>query len=438
MNEWKQEFEGKKILIYGYGMEGKGTYRLIRELCPDLEITIADGGRGKDIAEKETVHTNVISDKALDLNAYDLIMKSPGIVLKKEDRENPEILKKISGEAQLFLKHYGDRTIGITGTKGKSTTTSLTAALLKEKYTCELVGNIGRSCFDVIEVMESDPDALAAFEISCHQLEYCPYSPHIGVYLNLYEEHLDHYESFEKYGEAKSHVLSYQKKGDIAIVDERLRQYQNMSGADQYLIGKDIYAEGKTLYIPNHSLSIEECSLIGSHNYQNLAAAYMIARYYGVSDEQVKHAVKEFNPLRHRLQDCGVIDGIRYVNDSISTIGQAAIAAVNALEDVQTILIGGMDRGISYTELEDFLYEQKDLNVIFMYASGKRVYEELQEKDMMREGYYTVENLEEAVRLSKEITEQGKTVLLSPAASSYDHFKNFEQRGDVFMELIRQ
>ena len=159
LQSWKEEFEGKKILIYGYGIEGKSTYRLIRRLCPDQIITIDDGGKGKEAAEKETVNTICISDRDLDLACYDLVMKAPGVVLKPGG-----VLSNITGQAQLFLKHYRNQTIGITGTKGKSTTTSLVAAILKEKYPTVLVGNIGIACFDAIDEMEDG--ALAAFEIS--------------------------------------------------------------------------------------------------------------------------------------------------------------------------------------------------------------------------------------------------------------------------------
>ena len=149
LQSWKEEFEGKNILIYGYGIEGRSTYRLIRRLCPDQIITIADGGKGKETAEKETLHTICISDQDLDLSSYDLVMKAPGVVLKPGTD-----LSSISGQAQLFLKHYRQRTIGITGTKGKSTTTSLVAAMLKEKYPTVLVGNIGIACFDAIDEMD--------------------------------------------------------------------------------------------------------------------------------------------------------------------------------------------------------------------------------------------------------------------------------------------
>ena len=429
MESWKKEFENKKICIWGYGMEGRSTYALIRRLFPAMEITIADGGKGLELAQNETVHTICCSDAGLDFSKFDLIMKAPGIVVPAGMD-----LSHVTGEAQLFLKHYASHTIGITGTKGKSTTTSLVYALLQEKYPTVLVGNIGKACFDEIDAMEKG--ALAAFEISCHQLEFCPYSPHVGVYLNLYEEHLDHYGTLEKYGNAKFHVVQNQTKDDIAILWEQLPQYISQLSQKTVLIGRDIFAQEKVLHIPGQVLSIEECALIGDHNYQNLAVAYYIANLYGVSDEQDIDACKKFVPLHHRLEDLGVLDGIRYVNDSISTIGQATIQALRSISDVDTVLVGGMDRGISYTELEAYLKNRTDVKVIFMYATGHRIYQEMKEKGDVREGMHVVENLKDAVALAKKETREGHTCLLSPAASSYDHFKNFEERGAIFEQLI--
>lgn len=424
---WKSEFEGKKILIYGYGIEGKATYRFIRKVCPELPLTVADGGKGLEVAKKETVLTNCITDENLDLSSYDLVMKAPGIVLKEGTD-----LSNISGEAQLFLKHYRKQTIGITGTKGKSTTTSLVYALLKEKYRTVLVGNIGIACFDAIDEMENG--ALAAFEISCHQLEYCPYSPHVGVYLNLYEEHLDHYGSFEKYGDAKFHDVAYQDENDYAIMNKDLVQYIARVHSHLSLIGKDIYAEEKVIHIPGKKMEITDCALIGEHNYQNLAVAWAVADYYGISEEQVKHAAEQFHPLAHRLEDLGEINGIRYVNDSISTIGQACIQALKSVSNVDVVLVGGKDRGIEYDELEEYLSDSH-VNVIFMYASGKRVYEEMRKKGLVREGLYETDDLYEAMKLAMKLCRPHHTVLLSPAASSYDHFRNFEERGDIFKAL---
>lgn len=427
LESWKEEFEGKKILIWGYGLEGKSSYRLIRALCPGLKLDITDGGKGYEAAREQTENTGVLREEETDFSSYDMILKSPGIV-------PPADLNKehMTSQTELFLKHFRERTIGITGTKGKSTTTAVTEAVLAMKYRTHLVGNIGIPCFDAVLDMEEND--LAVFEISCHQLEYIRYSPHVAVYLNLYEEHLDHYGSFEAYGEAKNHIYRYQKPGDICILNEALSvQRQECPGA--VLIGKDIYAEGITLFNPGRNLTVRHCRLIGAHNYSNLAVAYYIAGLYGISDAEFLEAAGNFQPLHHRIEDLGVFEQVRFVDDSISTIGQACIKAAESLPETDTVLIGGMDRGIDYTELEEYLHEHPQLFAVFMYATGKRIHREMENRGLAHANMQVCEDLAEAVECARKHTRPGHICLLSPAASSYDHFKNFEERGDIFRKL---
>lgn len=430
LQAWKNEFANKNVMIWGYGCEGQATYRLIRRLLPEQELTIVESKPGPSLekAKADTVHTICTCEADVNLNSFDLILKSPGIVI-------PDSIdvSKITGEAELFIKHYRDHIVGITGTKGKSTTTSLVAALLKEKYQVCLVGNIGIPCFEAIDEMEDG--AYAALELSCHQLEICRYSPKYAVFLNLYEEHLDHYGTMEKYGLAKSHIFTNQIQGDTIIMHEEMKDFIKLSLNTPYLIGKDITAHGTMLYIPRHELDASGARLIGEHNYRNLAVAYFIANKLGVSDKSVMKAIASFRPLAHRLEDLGEYKEIRFINDSISTIGQSCIQALESIENVDTVLVGGMDRGIEYDEVEDYFHARKDVQVIFMYATGKRIYSEMEQKGLLRPGLHQVEDLEEAVRLAKKLTRPHHACVLSPAASSYDHFKNFEHRGDVFRKL---
>ena len=404
LESWKAEFEGKKVLIWGYGMEGKSSYAFIRSLLPDQKLMIADSGNEDRLENirKETSDTEVLSDAAVDFSEYDLILKSPGIVI-------PEGFPKehLSGEAQLFLKHYRNQVIGVTGTKGKSTTTSLVHAVLSEKYRTHLIGNIGKACFDVIPDMQEGD--LAAFELSCHQLEFYPYSPHAAVYLNLFEEHLDHYGTLERYGAAKANIFRHQQKGDLTILNQNLPYCREV--ADAILIGKDIRAEGNHLIVPGHEIDVNDCRLIGSHNYLNLAVAYEIGLRYGISDSQFLHAAANFQPLHHRLEDLGEFHGIRYVNDSISTIGQSCIQALKTLPETDTVLVGGMDRGIEYQELEDYLASRNDLHIIFMYATGKRIYEELKEQGRLTDNMVLTDDLSSAMAIARTIP--GKASIIS-------------------------
>ncbi len=423
-DSWIKEFEHKNILIWGYGMEGKSTYNFIRSLLPEQTLTIVD----KKIENvKDTTNTILLSEEDAHFNDYDLIMKAPGIVVPSTIDKS-----KITGQAPLFLKHYRNQTIGVTGTKGKSTTTSIIAKVLSTKYKTFLVGNIGKACFDVID--ELTEDALVAFEISCHQLEYSTYSPHVAIYINLFDEHLDHYGTFENYGRAKDQIFLHQKEDDILIIHEDI---QNRAGnRDKICIGKDIYAIGHVLHNGNKQLEVKECSLKGEHNYQNLAVAYKVAELYGIRDEEFLEAVKEFKPLKHRLEVIGTVDGVVYVNDSISTIGETCIQALDTYPNTSVVLIGGMDRGIHYDKLEEALFTRKDVQVIFMYATGKRIHKEMKEKGLDRSDLYDVEDLDEAVALAKKIARPNSVCMLSPASTSYDHFKNFEARGEYFRKLV--
>ena len=423
---WIREFKDKNILIWGYGMEGKSSYRFIRSLLPDQVITIAD--KKKD-AITDTVNTILLDESETNFNEYDLILKAPGIVVSEDIDKT-----KITGQAPLFLKHYKKQTIGITGTKGKSTTSSLIASVLKTKYTTFLVGNIGKACFDIIEDLTED--ALIVFEISCHQLEFSTYSPHVAVYINLFDEHLDHYGTLEKYGKAKDQIFKHQNEDDILIIGEAIKDRAERE--NKLIIGEDIYAVNHTVHAANKEIEIKDCALHGEHNYQNLAVAYEIANLYQVSDENFLEAVKEFVPLKHRLENIGTFNSVTYINDSISTIGETAIKALETYPETSVILIGGNDRGIVYDKLEETLYAKKDLQVIFMYATGKRIHQEMKEKGLVREGLYEVENLDEATALAKKIAKKDSVCLLSPAASSYDHFKNFEVRGDYFRKLVEE
>ena len=425
---WKNEFEGHRILIWGYGREGKASVEFIHRICPDLKPVICDESE-KALASARNNHpyAEVKPQQEVDFSAFDLILKAPGIVVGGDvDRTH------LTGETQLFLKHYADHTIGVTGTKGKSTTTSLVYAMMKEEKPVHLVGNIGTPCFEAIDGMEKGD--YAAFEISCHQLEFCPYSPHVAVFLNLYPEHLDHYGTFEAYGRAKANIYRHQKAGDILIADPSIPGIEE-ERPDLIRIGSDVRAEGKTLIIPGKTLDASGCALLGEHNYQNAAAAFVAVQTLGISDQSVLHALNTFHPLAHRLEDLGEKDGIRYINDSISTIGQATIKALETLPEVNTVLIGGMDRGIPYGELEDCLMAHPSLHVILMYASGKRIYQELQQKNANMDRVILVDDLAEAVAAARKMTAKGMICLLSPAAASYDHFKNFEERGDAFRKL---
>ena len=452
--------KGKKVLILGFGREGKSTFRLLKKLGICKKIDIADIASPKESVDGDALWISG-PDYQKCLDNYDVVFKSPGIVL---ERPIGEYRCQILSQTEVFVSCFRDQIIGITGTKGKSTVTTLVYHLLKESgMDALLVGNIGIPAFDHIE--EITPDTRIVFELSCHQLEYMTVSPHIGVLLNLHEEHLDHYGTMEKYVAAKYHIFSSQRPEDIFIcstqclppegscpsrlikasfLEENMEEDTSCCSTEKGLDAKDIQVEcgngqpairfgGSLFRIPS-----SEIRLMGSHNYFDIGIAYGICRLLGMTDEAFAEGLKTYVPLPHRLQYLGEREGIRYYDDSISTICDTTIQALHTLKDVDTVLIGGMDRGIDYGELIEFLSESPVPHIILMEATGKRIYQEIHRCYPNFKGRARLilsEHLEDAVRRAKQLTRPGRSCLLSPAAASYGIFKNFEERGDAFARL---
>ncbi len=431
----------KSVCILGFGREGKSTYNILKKYCTPSEIAICDLYNVDREANNLPDDVKLICGESYQecLDDYDMVFKSPGIVLNKQPKE---LKCLITSETQVFFEVYREQIIGITGTKGKSTVTSLIYHILKESgKDCRLAGNIGIPVFDIAEGMTED--TLVVCELSCHQLEYMTVSPACAVFLNLFEEHLDHYGTMENYRKAKKNIYIHQQDGDCLLIESTIAP--RLSNAYVYSISAedskaDIYVSngiidnnnsGDTYIIPT-----EKIKLLGIHNHYNIAVAHFITAPF-VNFKEFETALSSFNPLAHRLEFVENVKGIRWYDDSISTACATAIEAVKSVPDAKTILIGGMDRGIDYTTLVDY-FKDCDINVICMEASGKRVYDMIQEADYADlSRIHLVEHLEDAVRLAAEITPEGMSCVLSPAAASYGIFKNFEERGDAFKELVK-
>lgn len=390
-----EKLNGKRVLIWGYGREGKATKRFIDNHCEDCCVEILEGGVDE-----------------IDFERFDFVIKSPGIRCDLEE-------EKLIGQTDLFMEEFREQIVGITGTKGKSTTSSMLYTVLEQcGQRAVLVGNIGLPCLDYYD--EIDEDTAIVFEMSCHQLAHCKQSPHIAVMLNLYEDHLDYYGTMEKYLEAKLHILEYQEKGDFCFVNKEVPLKEKPQG-------------NCTIMDAGHLEHSFEMNLKGAHNQYNAEIVYRIAtQLYGLDKDKVRKSIQEFRGLSHRLEYVGEKDGVSYYDDSISTICESAIQAVESIPKLQTILIGGMDRGIQYEVLAEYFREHTEVKVVCMYASGKRVYDMLSG----RGNTFLCGDLEEAVEIAKRETEEGRACVLSPAAASYDHFKNFEERGEVFKRYV--
>ncbi len=425
----REFFNGKNVLILGFGREGKSTLALLKNF--DCSVTVADMNP---VADPDAQNVpQITGEHYLDsLPDYDIIMKAPGVVLL--DRVPADVKPRITSQTDLLLRFCPNRIIGITGTKGKSTTSSLIFHLLSHAgIPAVLIGNIG---IPPLTIADSIADGtVIVCEMSCHQLEYVQASPDIAVYLNLFEEHLDHYTGFDAYRRAKENIYRYQTANDTLIVNKALvpsepAQHIITASLDE---PADIGVSDTGNPVINSVRFPVTTKLLGRHNIYNIGIAMCAAHLCGAAYPDMDAAVASFDGLRHRLEDVGTVGGVRYINDSISTCPSTAIAGVKAFGGaVDTIIIGGMDRGIDYTELVDFLNTSDIANVILLPDSGHRIEPQL---DSAGRNIYHAVDLADAVKHAKVVTKS--ICLFSPAAASYGFYKNFEERGEHFSKLVK-
>ena len=436
----------KKILILGFGREGQSTYKFFKQYLEKQPIYIAD--QKENLEEsfeylKQDTFVHIISGENYlkDLEKYDLIIKGPGVSFAGIDTS--KYSNKIKSQLELVLEFFDIFTIGITGTKGKSTTSTLINTILQEQNKKSiLLGNIGIPVFDYITKFEKD--MYLVLEMSSHQLEYMEVSPNIAILLNVYPEHLDHYDSFEKYVEAKCNIFKNQKSTDYLLYNydnQTLNEYvKNQTGkaikvsfeskenSDIYIKENKVWFEKKPIYDKN-----EKRQILGDYNLNNIMFALGVSEILKLYINKTTETIKNFKPLKHRLEFIGKYNDILYYDNSIGTVPAATIEAVKALGNVDTLIIGGMDRGIDYTEFSEYLNQSDISNIICMPKTGHDI-----AKKIKKEQTYIVENMKEAVEIAKKVTKKHKSCLLSPTAASYGFFKNFEEKGDLYRMYVEK
>ncbi len=450
-----QDLNGKNVCVLGFGKEGRAMVKALQQCAPDCEITIADENATLK-AEHHRHWMQTGTGWLNNLNKFDAIITSPGIPPQKEFQEVEE---KLTSATQIFLDTVADvdvTVVGVTGSKGKSTTASLIAATLKAGgKDAHLAGNIGDPA--IAHLDEARPGTVFVLEMSSYQLMHVTRSPHIAVITSFFPEHLDYHGSLDAYREAKKNITRFQTPEDIVLFPA-----DSPSAAT-------IAKEGDGRKIPfsanDAPVTIDETHLIGRHNLQNIAAACKVADLFAIPVKTVIKAVTQFRGLPHRLERIGTVGGIAWVDDAISTTPESAIAALDALGDrVSTIILGGQDRGYDFTELAERLKKSSVTMVILFPGSGPRIRAAL-ERIGTSAKMFEVNSMEEAVAAAKQKTGMDlpinqstnqlinqstnqppnqstsqpinvPIVLLSPASPSYGVFKNFEERGNIFKKSI--
>ena len=363
------DLENKKILIVGKGIEGTAAYKYLRKHLPDAVIDILDQKDGDNYLDKQ--------------KKYDIAIKSPGV--------KPELIKiPYTTSTNIFLGNAKGKAIGVTGTKGKSTTSTLIYKMLKEGgKDAYLGGNIGQAPLDFLDKLNDQ--SWTVLEMSSFQLRDLKISPYIAVFLMIGEEHLDYHKTFATYIDAKRNILRFQTPTDFAIIN---RDYLTSHESDIHTKGKmfqvsrerkcenGCFVEDNAVWISidgkkEKIIDVDRIKLIGRHNLENVCAAVVAATLAGASKDSIRKVLSEFSGLEHRLEFVKDINGIRFYNDSLATIPQATIEALEALPETETLIAGGHDRGLDYAPLAKYLTNGQIKTLILFSPTGIRIWEEI-------------------------------------------------------------
>lgn len=437
------QLKGRQIVILGYGREGRSSFNFLSSLLPKGHIGIAD--QINKIPQEEIpsdVRLHFGATYMEDLEDYDTVLVAPGIPHEVMMRLPKHI--RITSQSDLFLQYFAPICIGITGTKGKSTTSVLVRdMLIKSGKRAILAGNIGLPLFEAVTEIVGGDDCVV-LELSAHQLRHIHRAPHIACILNLFEEHLDHFESRSSYYWAKWNIALLQGKDDQIFLntsnEEIISLLKNHPIQSSYLqiphLDKEssradsLFPIGKSPDLSYIDFNTSK-AFPGRHQKVNATVAAMLALAGGANPEGVQSAIDQFKGLPHRLEYVGCFNGITYYNDAIATIPEAVIEALRSIKNVDVLLLGGLDRGISYAALLDFLRTRAPLRIFTSGPAGKRIYDLISGSGYQGRSVYC-KSFKDALSQAIDSCKSGETVLLSPAAPSYDEFGDFTEKGDFF------
>jgi len=414
------DLNNKRIGIWGMGKEGISAKRAVLTYAQPADIT------------------EISEDNPHDIFKCDIVIKSPGVSLYRSEiteAKNKGII--ITSGTNLFFANKNPNTtvIAVTGTKGKSTTSSLLAHTLKTLgENVVLGGNIG---VPLVDLVDTQADYIVA-ELSSYQCADFIGTPNIGVLVNLYPEHLPWHTSHDRYYQDKLNMISRAKIQILNTLDERTHKYTDTDERFKNAVyfNDTVYEDGDYFYDGTQKLfPCTSLNLTGEHNRKNACGVLTVIKELGLNLTVCEQAFKTFEALPHRLQIIGHKNGLTFIDDSISTTPETAIAALKAIGYKRpiTLIIGGQDRGQDFTELINYVKNHPTVQLITLPDTGGRIADEARKNNLP---VYECHTMAEAVQQAVLTTPAGGTVLLSPAAPSYNMYKNFEERGEDFKKCI--
>lgn len=451
------DLKNKQVAILGFGeKEGKATLEyLIRH---QIRPTLFDKRDWSEFSESDKQYITqknipfIFGEGYLsELRSFEVVFRNPAF--KFLDPELQKLQKKgllITSQTKFFLENCPAFTIGVTGTKGKGTTCSLIEQILKKNNTAKvfLTGNIGKiQAFEFLDTLTKKD--IVVFELSSFQLQDLEISPKIGVLLMVTPEHLDYHKDLNEYLNAKSNILKHQTPEDIAIINkdfENSLKIAEVCNSKKYFFSTnnkaDCYLENEVIVFPSMGLTYPTKNLLlkGKHNIQNICAAILASFFAGASKESVVETLSNFKGLEHRLEFVAEKNGIKFYNDSFSTIPETTIAAIQSFSENKIIILGGSSKNSNFNELASIISKSNSIKaLLLMGAEGQKIEECLQAYGFNAHKIYkNFSSMQEIFKHLKTLAQKEDVVLLSPACASFDMFKNYIERGEQFKELVNQ
>lgn len=440
-------FENKKIFILGMARSGYEAAKLLSDYNNEIIVTDGKEQDSSLVSELESLGVKVIiTGDQLSLldDSFDYVIKNPGIkydntVVVKAKELGIKVINEVEMAYSFLDKSVN--IIGVTGSNGKTTTTTLISEFMKNSFdNVYLGGNIGIPLSNFVRDIK--PNSYLVLEISDHQLcDMYDFKTNVSVLTNITPTHLDFHKSYEVYQMTKKKIFNNHTSDDLAVINkddevsmkitDDIKSTKVYYGHDKtnlaYYDEEGIYYDGKLV------IKLDDIILKGKHNYQNIMGAIIAVKKYGVTDEVIQKVLKEFKGVEHRLEYVDTIDGVTYYNDSKATNCVSTITALNSFDKPTILLLGGYDRGHSFHDLDDSM---KNVKCVVCFGETKNRIEEFCNDLNIK--CYKNDTLKEAMNAVKDICTPGDVVLLSPACASWDQYDRFEDRGDEFKKLVRE
>ena len=444
-------FENNKIFILGFARSGYEAAKFL--IKRGNEVLINDGKEESKVDQEKLKELKDMGvkfffgshpDDLLD-DSYDYLIKNPGVPIHHKYVEKAEKLGiEVINEVEMAYRLLPDDVtlVGITGTNGKTTTTTLTYEIIKEAgFRCHLAGNIGYPLCSFLDKLKSGD--VIVMETSCQQLNNLnDFKPHIAVMTNLSEAHVDFFDnSYQKYKDVKTKIFKNQTEKDIAILNlenkEVLELTKNIKSKKVYFSSKNktnCYLENGIVYYNDEEvLDTDKMIIVGNHNAENIMAATLVAKEFNISNDVIKKVAYNFKGVEHRLEFSGEVNGVRYYNDTDATNIKCTQIALSSFSKPTIIILGGLERGQDFNDLTPFMKNVKA--IIAIGQCRKRVKEYAESLNIP---VYVHEFLKDGFKEIVPIAKKGDVVLLSPASASWDQYKECEIRGAEFKKYVSE